>query len=172
MNIRGKRRLMTFESVIIYIVILSSENNWLIANYQWDRKWKNSLLNKHIALLYFYSSFQEKPLEFALSSFFLNVFAEESANRCVFSWHPFCPSFQYLFATYVAPSATLDIGLQQEKKREIYMKIHPPFEDLFDTAEEYILLLLLEPWMKMVKSDQVTYRKVLWHWQIVWIFLS
>ncbi|XP_063113916.1 regulator of G-protein signaling 22 isoform X2 [Cavia porcellus] len=67
---------------------------------------------------------------------------------------------KYLFATYVAPSATLDIGLQQEKKREIYMKIHPPFEDLFDTAEEYILLLLLEPWMKMVKSDQVTYRKV------------
>lgn len=69
---------------------------------------------------------------------------------------------QYLFATYVAPSATLDIGLQQEKKREIYMKIQPPFEDLFDTAEEYILLLLLEPWTMMVKSDQVTYRQVLW----------
>jgi hypothetical protein len=42
------------------------------------------------------------------------------------------------------------------------MKIQPPFEDLFDTAEEYILLILLEPWTKMVKSDQITYRKVAW----------
>ncbi|XP_063525488.1 regulator of G-protein signaling 22 isoform X24 [Pongo pygmaeus] len=67
---------------------------------------------------------------------------------------------KYLFATYVAPSATLDIGLQQEKKKEIYMKIQPPFEDLFDTAEEYILLLLLEPWTKMVKSDKIAYKKV------------
>ncbi|KFO35237.1 Regulator of G-protein signaling 22 [Fukomys damarensis] len=76
--------------------------------------------------------------------------------------HPFkvCKQAQYIFATYVAPSATLDIGLQQEKKKEIYMKIYPPFEDLFDMAEEYILVLLLEPWMRMVKSDQFTYRKV------------
>ncbi|KAI4565935.1 hypothetical protein MJT46_009310 [Ovis ammon polii x Ovis aries] len=76
--------------------------------------------------------------------------------------HPFkvCKQAQYLFATYIAPSATLDIGLQQEKKREIYMKIQPPFEDLFDAAEEYILLLLLEPWTKMIKSDQVAYGKV------------
>ncbi|XP_077023450.1 regulator of G-protein signaling 22 isoform X4 [Tamandua tetradactyla] len=71
-----------------------------------------------------------------------------------------CKQAQYLFATYIAPSATLEIGLQQEMKKEIYMKIQPPFEDLFDTAEEYILLLLLEPWTKMVKSDQIAYRKV------------
>lgn len=40
------------------------------------------------------------------------------------------------------------------------MKIQPPFEDLFDTAEEFILLSLLEPWTQMVTSDQVAYRKV------------
>ncbi|KAF3822658.1 hypothetical protein GH733_008032, partial [Mirounga leonina] len=39
------------------------------------------------------------------------------------------------------------------------MKIQPPFEDLFDKAEEYILLLLLEPWTKMVKLDQVAFGK-------------
>nr|XP_045751543.1 regulator of G-protein signaling 22 [Mirounga angustirostris] len=71
-----------------------------------------------------------------------------------------CQGSAYLFATYIAPSATLDIGLQQEKKKEIYMKIQPPFEDLFDKAEEYILLLLLEPWTKMVKLDQVAFGKV------------
>ncbi|KAK2489127.1 hypothetical protein MC885_015592 [Smutsia gigantea] len=109
------------------------------------------------------------------AGFFFTKFCEHSGNKLwknsVYCWfdlqayhqlfyqetlHP----FKYLFATYIAPSATLDIGLQQEKKKEIYMKIQPPFEDLFDTAEEYILLLLLEPWTQMVKSDQVAYRKV------------
>ncbi|XP_035887193.1 regulator of G-protein signaling 22 isoform X1 [Phyllostomus discolor] len=115
------------------------------------------------------------------SGFFFTKFCEHSGNKlwqnCVYFWfdlqayhqlfyqdtlHPVkvCKQAQYLFATYVAPSATLDIGLQQEKKREIYMKIQPPFEDLFDTAEEYILLLLLEPWTMMVKSDQSAYRQV------------
>ncbi|XP_060051992.1 regulator of G-protein signaling 22 isoform X2 [Erinaceus europaeus] len=115
------------------------------------------------------------------AGFFFTKFCEHSGNKLwknsVYFWfdlqayhqlfyqetlHPFkvCKQAQYLFATYVAPSATFDIGLQQEKKREIYMKIQPPFEDLFDTAEEYILLILLEPWTMMKKSDQVTYRKV------------
>ncbi|XP_053415366.1 regulator of G-protein signaling 22 isoform X1 [Nycticebus coucang] len=115
------------------------------------------------------------------AGFFFTKFCEHSGNQLwknsVYFWfdlqayhqlfyqetlQPFkvCKQAQYLFATYIAPSATLDIGLRQEKKKEIYMKIQPPFEDLFDTAEEYILLLLLEPWIKMVKSDQLTYRKV------------
>ncbi|XP_044933922.1 regulator of G-protein signaling 22 isoform X3 [Mustela putorius furo] len=115
------------------------------------------------------------------AGFFFTKFCEHSGNKlwknCVYFWfdlqayhqlfygetlHPFkvCKQAQYLFATYIAPSATLDIGLQQEKKKEIYMKIQPPFEDLFDTAEEYILLLLLEPWTKMVKFDQAAFGKV------------
>ncbi|XP_010329172.1 regulator of G-protein signaling 22 isoform X5 [Saimiri boliviensis] len=115
------------------------------------------------------------------AGFFFTKFCEHSGNKLwknsVYFWfdlqayhqlfyqetlQPFkvCKQAQYLFATYVAPSASLDIGLQQEKKKEIYMKIQPPFEDLFDTAEEYILLLLLEPWTKMVKSDQTAYKKV------------
>ncbi|XP_043832251.1 regulator of G-protein signaling 22 [Dromiciops gliroides] len=71
-----------------------------------------------------------------------------------------CKQAQYLYAMYVAPSASLDIGLEKKKKKEIYMKIDPPFEDLFDAAEEYILLLLLEPWIQMVKSDQNNYGQV------------
>ncbi|XP_072462984.1 regulator of G-protein signaling 22 isoform X2 [Notamacropus eugenii] len=71
-----------------------------------------------------------------------------------------CKQAQYLYAMYIAPSAVLDIGLEKKRKKEIYMKIDPPFEDLFDAAEEYILLLLLEPWMEMVKSDQSNYGQV------------
>nr|XP_042120783.1 regulator of G-protein signaling 22 isoform X1 [Peromyscus maniculatus bairdii] len=115
------------------------------------------------------------------AGFFFTKFCEKSGNKLwkhsVYFWfdlqayhqlfyqetlQPFkvCKQAQYLFATYIAPSATLDIGLQQEEKKDIYMRIQPPFEDLFDTAEEYILLILLEPWTQMVMSDQAAYRKV------------
>ncbi|NXX20908.1 RGS22 protein, partial [Podargus strigoides] len=67
---------------------------------------------------------------------------------------------QFLYATYIAPSASMDIGLRQSKKNTIYRKIDPAFEDLFDPAEEYILTALLEPWMKMVEADKYTYGKV------------
>ncbi|CAM5089163.1 unnamed protein product [Eretmochelys imbricata] len=71
-----------------------------------------------------------------------------------------CKQAQFLYATYIAPSASMDIGLQQDKKNEIYQKIEPPYEDLFDPAEEYILTLLLVPWMKMVEVDKCIYGKV------------
>uniref|UniRef100_A0A8C3FL64 Regulator of G protein signaling 22 n=1 Tax=Chrysemys picta bellii TaxID=8478 RepID=A0A8C3FL64_CHRPI len=71
-----------------------------------------------------------------------------------------CKQAQFLYATYIAPSASTDIGLQQDKKNEIYQKIEPPYEDLFDPAEEYILTLLLVPWMKMVEVDKSIYGKV------------
>ncbi|NWX04506.1 RGS22 protein, partial [Caloenas nicobarica] len=76
--------------------------------------------------------------------------------------HPFkiCEQAQFLYATYIAPSASMDIGLHQSKKNMIYQKIDPAFEDLFDPAEEYILTVLLEPWMKMVEADKYTYGKV------------
>ncbi|XP_039383755.1 regulator of G-protein signaling 22 isoform X6 [Mauremys reevesii] len=71
-----------------------------------------------------------------------------------------CKQAQFLYATYIAPSASMDIGLQQDKKNEIYQKTEPPYEDLFDPAEEYILTLLLVPWMKMVEVDKSIYGKV------------
>ncbi|NXJ74082.1 RGS22 protein, partial [Trogon melanurus] len=76
--------------------------------------------------------------------------------------HPFKirKQAQFLYATYLAPSATMDIGLHQSKKNMIYQQIDPAFEDLFDPAEEYILSVLLEPWMKMVEADKYTYGKV------------
>ncbi|NXR05986.1 RGS22 protein, partial [Semnornis frantzii] len=71
-----------------------------------------------------------------------------------------CKQAQFLYATYIAPSAAMDIGLQQSKKNMIYQKIDPAFEDLFDLAEEYVLTVLLEPWVKMMEADRHTYGKV------------
>ncbi|XP_044539874.1 regulator of G-protein signaling 22 [Gracilinanus agilis] len=115
------------------------------------------------------------------AGFFFTKFCEQSGNELwknsTYFWfdlqnyhqlfyqetlQPFkvCKQAQYLYAMYIAPSAPLDIGLEHKKKKEIYMKIDPPFEDLFDAAEEYILLLLLEPWVEMVKLDQNNYEQV------------
>lgn len=90
-------------------------------------------------------------------------------NRILFYWiivEQFISSFfnpmQFLYANYIAPSAALDIGIEQSTKNEIYKRIDPPFEDLFDPAEEYILTILLVPWMKMIEEDREIYGKVIY----------
>ncbi|NWI90207.1 RGS22 protein, partial [Pitta sordida] len=115
------------------------------------------------------------------AGYYFTQFCERSGNKlwknCVYFWfdlqayhqlfyqetlQPFqiCKQAQYLYATYIAPSASMDIGLHQNKKNMIYQKIDPAFEDLFDPAEEYILTILLEPWMKMVEADKYASGKV------------
>ncbi|NXU57577.1 RGS22 protein, partial [Turnix velox] len=115
------------------------------------------------------------------AGYYFTHFCEKSGNKLwknsVYFWfdlqayhqlfyqetlHPFkiCKQAQFLYATYIAPSASMDIGLHQSKKNIIYQKMDPAFEDLFDAAEEYILTVLLEPWLRMVEADKCTYGKV------------
>ncbi|XP_039184845.1 regulator of G-protein signaling 22 isoform X1 [Crotalus tigris] len=102
-----------------------------------DRLWKNST--------YFWFDLQD----------YHQLFYQETL-------HPLklCKQAQFLYANYIAPSAALDIGIEQSTKNEMYKKIDPPFEDLFDLAEEYILTILLVPWMKMIEEDREIYGKV------------
>ncbi|XP_075069958.1 regulator of G-protein signaling 22 isoform X2 [Mixophyes fleayi] len=67
---------------------------------------------------------------------------------------------QSIFANYLSPSASMDIGVKQIMKTVIYQKLNPPFEDLFDSAEEYSLTLLLSAWTQMNRSDRQAYEKV------------
>ncbi|KAM9386838.1 LOW QUALITY PROTEIN: regulator of G-protein signaling 22 [Phaethornis superciliosus] len=115
------------------------------------------------------------------AGYYFTQFCEKSGNKLwknsVYFWfdlqayhqlfyqetlHPFkiCKQAQFLYANYIAPSASMDIGLHQKKKNTIYQKIDPAFEDLFDLAEEHILTVLLEPWMKMVEADKCAYGEV------------
>ncbi|NXG41193.1 RGS22 protein, partial [Psilopogon haemacephalus] len=102
-----------------------------------NKMWKNSV--------YFWFDLQA----------YLQLFYQETLQ-------PFkiCQQAQFLYATYIAPSATMDIGLHQSKKNVIYQKIDPAFEDLFDPAEEYVLSVLLEAWVKMMETDKHAYGKV------------
>ncbi|XP_053915959.1 regulator of G-protein signaling 22 isoform X7 [Cuculus canorus] len=115
------------------------------------------------------------------AGYYFTHFCEKSGNKLwknsVYFWfdlqayhqlfyqetlHPFKirKQAEFLFATYIAPSASMDIGLHQSKKTMIYQNIDPAFEDLFDSAEEHILTVLLEAWMKMMELDKYTYGKV------------
>ncbi|KAM3929156.1 regulator of G-protein signaling 22 [Leptodactylus fuscus] len=67
---------------------------------------------------------------------------------------------QLIFGTYLAPSASMDIGVEQTIRKEIYQKLDPPFEDLFDSAEEYVLTVLLSAWIQMTELDKQVYVKV------------
>ncbi|KAG9478757.1 hypothetical protein GDO78_012426 [Eleutherodactylus coqui] len=67
---------------------------------------------------------------------------------------------QLIFGTYLAPSASMDIGVEQTTRKEIYQKLDPPFEDLFDSAEEYVLTILLSSWIQMTELDRQAYGKV------------
>ncbi|XP_053571891.1 regulator of G-protein signaling 22 [Bombina bombina] len=87
--------------------------------------------------------------------FYHHLFYQETLQP-----YKLCQQSQFLFGTYLAPSATKDIGVEQIIKKEIYQKLDPPFEDLFDAAEEYILTLLLSAWMEMNKTDRQAYEKV------------
>ncbi|XP_060680003.1 regulator of G-protein signaling 22-like [Hemiscyllium ocellatum] len=67
---------------------------------------------------------------------------------------------QFIFATYTIEEAPADIKMDAENKKEIYSKLDPPFEELFDQLEEHILILLLVPWIQMIEAEMASYSKV------------
>ncbi|KAG2465047.1 RGS22 protein, partial [Polypterus senegalus] len=67
---------------------------------------------------------------------------------------------QFLYSTYIQFGGPMDIAIDLESQYTMYQKLDPPFEDLFDIAEEYILTMLLIPWMQMLESDKTNFKKV------------
>lgn len=47
-----------------------------------------------------------------------------------------------------------------EVAMDIYSHLDPPFEELFDEAEEHAISVLYEAWHMMLLTDQKTYNKV------------
>ncbi|XP_037392967.1 regulator of G-protein signaling 22 isoform X1 [Pygocentrus nattereri] len=67
---------------------------------------------------------------------------------------------QLIYATYVCSAAGRNVGLGEQCRQHIFTHLIPPFEDLFDEAEEHILYLLLEPWTILTHQDMSTFHKV------------
>eukprot|EP00058_Branchiostoma_floridae_P024184 XP_002609674.1 hypothetical protein BRAFLDRAFT_83678 [Branchiostoma floridae] len=68
---------------------------------------------------------------------------------------------QYIHSRFVVAASPEDIGCSQDIRNEVYKNIDPPFEELFDSAEEYILHVLVVPWQQMIEGDKHTYSKVM-----------
>uniref|UniRef100_A0A8C9XSI4 RGS domain-containing protein n=1 Tax=Sander lucioperca TaxID=283035 RepID=A0A8C9XSI4_SANLU len=67
---------------------------------------------------------------------------------------------QLLYSTYVSSSARRTVGVDEEIRREVYDKLMPAFEELFDKVAEHTLNILLEPWTLLVSRDQKSFQTV------------
>uniref|UniRef100_A0A3P9DII3 RGS domain-containing protein n=1 Tax=Maylandia zebra TaxID=106582 RepID=A0A3P9DII3_9CICH len=60
---------------------------------------------------------------------------------------------QFLYSTYLFSSARRRFGVDEKLRREVYDRLMPPFEELFDRVEEHALNILVEAWTTMVNRD-------------------
>ncbi|XP_038056134.1 regulator of G-protein signaling 22-like [Patiria miniata] len=67
---------------------------------------------------------------------------------------------QAINSKYIVHCCFYDIECPPNVRAQIYREVAPPFEELFDGAEEHILEMLLKPWSEMKSSDTVLYNKI------------
>lgn len=74
-------------------------------------------------------------------------------KRCV-------DAIQVIYSKYIVVGASEDIGVPHSVRKRIHLNLDPPFDEVFDQAEELILKLLIIPWNEMLGADQASYKKV------------
>ncbi|XP_008431118.1 regulator of G-protein signaling 22 isoform X2 [Poecilia reticulata] len=67
---------------------------------------------------------------------------------------------QVLYFTYISSFARRRINVKTEIRREVYNKLQPAFEELFDRVEEHVLDILLEPWTQLNQRDKELFEQV------------
>uniref|UniRef100_A0A8C1UYC8 RGS domain-containing protein n=1 Tax=Cyprinus carpio TaxID=7962 RepID=A0A8C1UYC8_CYPCA len=78
---------------------------------------------------------------------------------------------QLLYASYLSSGAQMSVGLSEEDRRAVLLRLSPPFEDLFDRAEEHALRVLLEPWTLLsekLRDAPHTVRVTITHSTLLW----
>ncbi|XP_062622308.1 regulator of G-protein signaling 22-like isoform X4 [Saccostrea cucullata] len=65
-----------------------------------------------------------------------------------------------IYSRYIVVGGDRNIGCSHEIRSRVYRTLQPPFEDLFDEAEEYSLSVLYVAWSQMINVDMKTYGKV------------
>ncbi len=74
------------------------------------------------------------------------------------NWHAVV--FQFIHAQFIVEAAPHGIQCSKDVRLEVQHHLSPPFEELFDPAEEYILEVLFEAWSQMIMVDLSTFDKV------------
>ncbi|XP_054638052.1 regulator of G-protein signaling 22 [Dunckerocampus dactyliophorus] len=67
---------------------------------------------------------------------------------------------QLLYSKYLFSSARRSIGVTEEVRTEVYDKLMPAFEELFDQVEEHTLNILMEAWTVLVDTDKDSFLQV------------
>ncbi|XP_048881920.1 regulator of G-protein signaling 22 isoform X2 [Brienomyrus brachyistius] len=67
---------------------------------------------------------------------------------------------QFLYSTYLCSKAQMSIGAGEDCRRLVYAGLSPPFEELFDQAEEHVLTVLREPWRLLVAEEACAFKRV------------
>ncbi|XP_022090639.1 regulator of G-protein signaling 22-like [Acanthaster planci] len=67
---------------------------------------------------------------------------------------------QAINSKYIVHCCFYDIECSSAVRAQIYREVSPPFEELFDGAEEHVLEMLVKPWSQMKGSDMVLYNKI------------
>ncbi|XP_043972253.1 regulator of G-protein signaling 22 isoform X2 [Gambusia affinis] len=67
---------------------------------------------------------------------------------------------QVLYSTYISSFARRSINVKTKIRREVYNKLQPAFEELFDRVEEHVLDILLEPWTQLNQWDKESFLQV------------
>ncbi|XP_037836261.1 regulator of G-protein signaling 22 [Kryptolebias marmoratus] len=67
---------------------------------------------------------------------------------------------QLLYSTYIFSSARRSINVDVGIQREVYDRLRPAFEELFDDVEEHALSILLEPWTLLISRDKESLQQV------------
>ncbi|XP_046585614.1 LOW QUALITY PROTEIN: regulator of G-protein signaling 22-like [Haliotis rubra] len=65
-----------------------------------------------------------------------------------------------VYSQYIVRGAMYDIGCSGPIRDEIYRCLDPPYEELFDAAEEHSLAILYDAWLFNLDDDVKTYSKV------------
>ncbi|XP_077382326.1 regulator of G-protein signaling 22 [Festucalex cinctus] len=67
---------------------------------------------------------------------------------------------QLLYSTFLHSSASRSIGVEEEMRKEVYNKLMPAFEELFDKVEEHILNILMDAWTVLGDRDKKSFPKI------------
>ncbi|KAJ8032832.1 Regulator of G-protein signaling 22 [Holothuria leucospilota] len=78
----------------------------------------------------------------------------------VFSPYALARKAQEIHSKFIVEGCYYSIHCSLQIRARIYRTAIPPFEELFDEAEEHIFQVLLAPWSTMKESDKVLYDKI------------
>lgn len=67
---------------------------------------------------------------------------------------------QEIHSKFIVEGCFYSINCPQGIKSQVYREAIPPFEELFDGAEEHIFQVLVMPWSTMKELDKGLYDKV------------